>query len=521
LEVMEQMKHKKILDWDDLKATRDEYAAARQRVVQCHGCFDIVHPGHVRYLRFAKAQGDILVVSITGDAFVSKGYDRPFINEELRAENLAVFEFVDHVVIDPHATALEVLDAIRPDIYVKGKEYETNQDVRFLKEQSLVESHAGRVVFSSGDVVFSSTRLLNFLRHDEELLEEKRRFFCKTHGITFDVCQAALSRLRGVPFLVFGDAIIDQYVRCEDASLASEHPVLSVTPTEVVEYPGGGALIAAQLAALGSDSTFLTVFDDATNGPRFESLCNELGFQLSVVRADPRPVFVKTRYLVENQKVFKVNAGSPTPLSSIGSRDVINKIREDWPAQKHCFVTDFGYGLFTSSLMETLSELGGEGAAYSVDISSGGASHLLKLKNATLAAPTEDELRFAFGDYESGLSNLASRYLKATNTSSIVITMGSKGALLMSPIEGASNLKAEYLPALSRNPLDVVGAGDVFFAVFSACTSTGSTQPVALFLASVLAAHHIQRMGNQPTSLDGLLQALKFTFGRGANQEAL
>ncbi|MEZ4459270.1 MAG: PfkB family carbohydrate kinase [bacterium] len=512
---MEHMKHQKILAWDDLQATRAAYADAGLKVVQCHGCFDIVHPGHIRYLRFAKAQGDVLIVSITSDAFVTKGYDRPFIHEEMRAENLAVFEFVDHVIIDPHSTALEVLDAVRPDVYVKGKEYESNQDVRFLKEQSLVESHGGRVVFSSGDVVFSSTHLLNFLRHDEELIDEKRRFFCKTHGITLDVCHAALSRLRDVPFLVFGDAIIDQYVRCEDASLASEHPVLSVTPTEAIEYVGGAALIAAQLAALGSRSTLLTVYDDPINGPRFQSGCTELGFELCVVGTDPRPVFVKTRYLVENQKVFKVNSGSPMPLSSVGSRDVIRAIREKWPTQTHRLVTDFGYGLFTHSLIDTFSELGAQGEGYSVDISRGGASHLLKLENATFAAPTEDELRLAFGDYESGLSNLASRYLKATNTSAIVITMGSKGALLMSPIEGASNLKAEYLPAFSRNPVDVVGAGDVFFAVFSACAATGSPRTVALFLASVIAASHIQRMGNLPTSLEALLQALDYTFGRG------
>ena len=93
-------------------------------VVQCHGCFDIVHPGHLRYLEFASRQGDILVVTVTGDSQINKGDQRPYIPEELRAESLAALEFVDYVCVDRAPTAVDLLRAVKPDVYVKGREYE-------------------------------------------------------------------------------------------------------------------------------------------------------------------------------------------------------------------------------------------------------------------------------------------------------------------------------------------------------------------------------------------------------------
>ena len=75
----------------------------RQRVIMCHGTFDIVHPGHMRHLMYAKEKADVLVVSVTADEHISKGPYRPYVPQELRAANLAAFEFVEYVVIDRNA----------------------------------------------------------------------------------------------------------------------------------------------------------------------------------------------------------------------------------------------------------------------------------------------------------------------------------------------------------------------------------------------------------------------------------
>src|SRR6478752_7567244 len=105
---------------------RAEARGAGRRVVQCHGCFDIVHPGHIQYLQFARSQGDVLVVSVSADPQVNKGADRPLIPDDLRAESLAALECVDYVYVNPHPTAVELLAELRPDVYVKGREYMRN-----------------------------------------------------------------------------------------------------------------------------------------------------------------------------------------------------------------------------------------------------------------------------------------------------------------------------------------------------------------------------------------------------------
>src|SRR5690606_40620049 len=138
-------------------------------VVNCHWCFHVDHPGRICYIDYARRKRDLLVFSLTGDAQISKGDQRPYITEEMRAENLAALSCVDLVYINPEPTAAELLAELRPDIYVKGSEYEQSNDPGFLRERDIVLGYGGRVVFSSGDVVFSSSRLLEVLGKDASL----------------------------------------------------------------------------------------------------------------------------------------------------------------------------------------------------------------------------------------------------------------------------------------------------------------------------------------------------------------
>ena len=89
----------------------------------CHGVFDIVHPGHVRHLAYARSKADILIVSITTDKHIKKGIYRPHVPERLRALNLAAFAMVDYVIIDKNINPLKNLKLIKPDFFAKGFEY--------------------------------------------------------------------------------------------------------------------------------------------------------------------------------------------------------------------------------------------------------------------------------------------------------------------------------------------------------------------------------------------------------------
>lgn len=96
---MYKFKTKKIIKMNDVDKFFKKLKKTK-KIVHCHGVFDLVHPGHLRHFSFCKSKADILVVSLTADKFIGKGLYRPFVPEQLRAENLAALEIVDFVIID-------------------------------------------------------------------------------------------------------------------------------------------------------------------------------------------------------------------------------------------------------------------------------------------------------------------------------------------------------------------------------------------------------------------------------------
>ena len=152
----------KILAISELAIRIAQCKSEGKTIVHCHGCFDLMHPGHIKYFQAAKMMGDVLVVTISPDRFVDKGPDRPVFNEDLRAESIAALECVDYVAINKWPTAEETLRLIRPDIYVKGQEFENMEDKtgKIQKEVEVIKEIGAEIRFTH-EIVFSSTELLN------------------------------------------------------------------------------------------------------------------------------------------------------------------------------------------------------------------------------------------------------------------------------------------------------------------------------------------------------------------------
>ncbi len=493
----------KILPQAELQTLREQLRAQGKTVVQCHGNFDIVHPGHIRYLRFAKAQGDILIVSVSADSRVGKGVDRPYINEELRLENLAAFEFVDYVCLDDNNWAGPVLETLRPDVYVKGREYEHMANPQFARERQLVEGYGGKVIFSSGDVVYSSTRILEQFRDRFPLKHSKVEYFCRRNDITRQSLAKLLRGGAGLRVLVVGDPVLDHYIQCDAQGIAAEAPILTVSPLREDWFLGAGALVARQFSAFGASASFVTPLNDSPYSLQFRERMQDAGVEVLAIEDDARPTYVKTRYLVEDRKVLKVNVGRYAPLSTVATQHVIRTLREQLPRFDAMVVLDFGYGMFGHTLTRAVSELSQElGKPYFIDVSASSRANILKFKRPRLATPTEEELRLALADNESGISNLALRYYRQTGAGNLVTTMGKRGVVLFAPPEeGNDRLPTDYLPSLAHNPVDTVGAGDVFLT--TACLTALAGHPLAagVYLASAASAVHIQKVGNDPVSV--------------------
>lgn len=151
----------KILELEELAKKLLSLKSEGKKIVLCHGCFDLMHPGHIKYFQAAKKMGDILVVTISPDIYVDKGPDRPVFNENLRAESIAALECVDFVAINKWPTAEETLRLIRPNIYVKGQEFEELEDKtgKIQREHKVINEIGAELRFTH-EIVFSSTKLL-------------------------------------------------------------------------------------------------------------------------------------------------------------------------------------------------------------------------------------------------------------------------------------------------------------------------------------------------------------------------
>lgn len=153
----------------ELSQIINKLKAEGKKIVHCHGCFDLMHPGHIKYFQAAKKMGDVLAVTVTPDRYVDKGPGRPVFNENLRAEAIAALECVDYVAINKWPTAEETLRLLRPDIYVKGQEFQNLEDKtgKIQKEFKVIQEIGAELRFTN-EIIFSSTKLLNQYFREEK-----------------------------------------------------------------------------------------------------------------------------------------------------------------------------------------------------------------------------------------------------------------------------------------------------------------------------------------------------------------
>ena len=151
----------KILDLNELAEKLSELKSHGKKIVLCHGCFDLMHPGHIKYFQASKEMGDVLVVTVTPDQFVDKGPGRPVFGQNLRAESIAALECVDYVAVNRWPTAEETLRLLLPNYYVKGQEFEKLQDKtgKIQKEVEVVKEIKAEMRFTH-EIVFSSSKLI-------------------------------------------------------------------------------------------------------------------------------------------------------------------------------------------------------------------------------------------------------------------------------------------------------------------------------------------------------------------------
>ena len=217
----------KVIEFSKLANVIASEKMTKKRLILCHGVFDLMLIGHIKYLQEAKAMGGLLVVTITPDRFVNKGPNRPAFNENLRAESIAALDIVDYVSINEWSSAIETIKVLKPELYVKGPDYKDyRQDLtgNIQLEEDAVKSVGGEIAFTS-DITFSSSALIN--QHISQLSNEQKQYIDDLRvKYKFNEIVKYIDSLKKLKVLLVGEVIIDEYVFCKTVGKSGKEPVL-------------------------------------------------------------------------------------------------------------------------------------------------------------------------------------------------------------------------------------------------------------------------------------------------------
>ncbi|MDT8447547.1 MAG: PfkB family carbohydrate kinase [bacterium] len=497
-----QTAQKKILNAEQARAKLAEMALQPGNTGLTFGHFNVVHPGHLRFLHHARENCDRLVVAIMSQEQLEEGQKGRFFSAGERALGVAALQAVDQVVVLEGITLVEVIDALKPNSFVLGKEFEEERREETEAYLEAVERNGGKISYSSGDVSYSSSDML--FQQPEDIHHEKIREFkevCRRAGIDLSRLGELIDRFTDQRLLVLGDTIVDQYIACDALGMSQEAPVLVVRELDAKEFVGGAGIVACHVQTLGANCHYLSVIGQDEKGRLIQRFMDDFKVGCTLLEDSSRPTTFKIRYMVENQKLLRVSRLLEHSISKKLEKQVLEKIASMAPELDGIVVSDFVYGVITDSLLEGLGKIAQEhGIKLFGDLQcSSQVGNVAKFQNYHLITPTEREARIALSDQESGLEKLARRMLAATHSSNLLITLGAAGFIAYQGLSGEPGKYAsQHFPALNQTALDVAGAGDTLLATMAISQCAGANLLESAALGACTAAIAVGRVGNIP-----------------------
>ena len=471
-----------------------------KKVIMCHGVFDVVHPGHLRHLIYAKSKADILVTSITADAHISKGEYRPHVPQDLRALNLAAFELVDFVVIDQNATPLENIAFLQPDFFAKGYEYTANGVAQKTQEESdILHKYGGEVIFTPGDIVYSSSSLINLA--PPAIRTEKLLTFMENEKLTFDSLRNSLLQLKGKRVHVIGDTIVDSYTQTAMIGGQTKTPTMSVVYERRDDFIGGAAVVAEHLRAAGAEVVFSTVLGEDKLKDFVLAGLAKSGVDCKAIIDATRPTTNKNAIVAGGYRLLKIDTLDNRSISD----DVVQKLADAISGTSCDAVvfSDFRHGVFNRRTIPRLIAAIPKGVYKVADSQVASRwGNITEFKGFDLITPNEREARFALADQDSGIRPLASALYDAAQCETLILKLGERGVLTCRNSDHRSLDSFVVVDSFVDRVVDAVGAGDALLAYATLSKLVTGSDAVATILGSLAAACECEYDGNIPITPD-------------------
>jgi rfaE bifunctional protein kinase chain/domain len=477
--------------------------AVPKKVVFVFGNFNVLHPGHLRLLRFAKECGDHLIVAVQSDRLAGSG---AHVRGQLRLEGVKSISWVDEAFILDGPVS-EAISRIRPDIVVKGKEHES----RFNPELEVLEQYGGRLLFSSGEAIFSSVDLI----HREFYNSEARSISLPTeyldrHEIRQQRLRELLQGFTELKVCVVGDLIIDEYITCQPLGMSQEDPTIVVTPVDTARFIGGAGIVAAHAAGLGASVRFVSVTgNDASREFALEGLAGA-GVMAQLLVDESRPTTLKQRYRSQGKSLLRVSHLHQGAISVALRRRILGELEEAMDGADLFVFSDFNYGCLPQSLVDPIVAMAkSRGVMIAADSqSSSQVGDIGRFQEMDLLTPTEREARISTRNQEDGLVILAEQLRMQSGARNILLKLGEEGLLIHATDGESKDTPTDRIGALNASPKDIAGAGDSLLIASAMTLARGGDIWEAACLGSIAAAVQVSRVGNTPLRTKELSQEL-------------
>jgi len=499
----------KILPFDSAARFFQELRARGVKIIQSHGVFDLLHPGYISHLEEARALGDALVVTLTADKHVNKGPGRPFFKEHLRAGTLAALSCVDYVVIVPFDGAAESIQAVHPNIYCKGRDYEKADSEKTAPGEDLAAVQSvGATVRYVGAVTFSSTKLLN---ENFDHLPAPVKSYCHSLARECPVThfRHAVESFSNLKVLVIGDTIFDRYSHLKVQGLTSKNRILSGRFLHEETQTGGALAVFRHVKQFTPRVRYLSLVgaEPWVDPLMAQFLAPE---EDRIIRDPDFTTIIKQRFVEpraegkELSKLFSVNYISAEPPSKTALARIEAQIRAEIASVDVVLLLDFGHGLMQPELRQLVQETAPLLALNCQTNSNNHGFNIISRQYQRADAFTLDEQELLLNcghrhvDYKAELAKLQSG-LKARYA---WLTRGAVQTI------GLADNAESLCPPLETDVVDTVGAGDAFFSVAALALARNLPINLATFLGQLAGAQAVKIVGNShPISKQALIKA--------------
>lgn len=482
----------KILDFESAVSRAKELKKQGLKVVLCHGVFDLLHIGHLRYLRRAREFGDVLMVTVTPDQYVNKGPGRPVFTGHLRAEALASLDCVDYVALNLWPTAVETITALRPDFYVKGAEYKNIHDDltgNMAREAAAAEAAGSALAFVE-DIVFSSSSLINqhlsiYPRELAQYLNLLRQRY------DLEEVLRMIDSLSGLKVLVVGDAIIDQYAYCTPLGLSSKDPTMALRQINQEVFPGGAMAVAGHAAGLSGEVTLFSIFGEDCPYEDLVRRTLPANVRLIAHRA-PGPTVRKLRYVdsYSMAKMLEIYHLSEEAVPADIEQAMCRQLSEIIGDYDVVLAPDYGHGLITGGMIEILCRAPFLAVNTQANAANRGYHTIWRYPRADFISLARHELALAFQDRKAPVQDLMKILWDRLRPRTLVATCGSDG------LEAMNTDEYIQTPALAIRTVDRVGAGDALFVAMALAAYRGCPLEMMGLIGNLAGARLVEAVGN-------------------------